>query len=177
MLSLGCKYFEYNTNVVRTLFINASPREKQVYMLCYAAHEKLIKLLRPGAVLKDVYHQVRDFMLEKDGSLAGHLPTNFGFGIGLEFRESVLLINQRNEGVVKPNMVFNVLISLKDMQSPKRAFAVQIVDTVVVHKDSNEVLTASIDKDYKNIGYQLEDVSTKPLSKFTNSLPGRRRYS
>jgi nucleosome binding factor SPN SPT16 subunit len=41
--------------------------------------------------------------------------SNFGFGIGLEFRESNLIINQKNDNILKENMVFNICISANDL--------------------------------------------------------------
>lgn len=159
LLSIGSKYFEYNTNVVRTLFINASKDEENAYKICYEAHEKLISLLRPGAVIKEVHDQIREFILAKNGEYADNLPSNFGFGIGLEFRESVLLINPKNERTVKPNMVFNALVSLKDLKtSTGKKYAIKIVDTVLVKQNENVVLTDKIDKNYSDVGYNIEDL-------------------
>ena len=40
-------------------------------------------------------------MNNKDSSLVDKLVNNFGFGIGLEFRESNLIINSKNENYLK----------------------------------------------------------------------------
>ncbi len=38
------------------------------------------------------------------------LPKTLGFGMGLEFRESSLLISSKSQSTVKPGMIFNVSI-------------------------------------------------------------------
>ena len=159
LLSIGGKYFEYNTNVVRTLFINATKDEEQVYKICFEAHNRLIGMIKPGAVLKELFESTKAFITSKRANLAAHLPSNFGFGIGLEFRESILLINPKNERTVKANMVFNVQVSCKDMTAPNgKRYAVKLVDTVLVKPDGCDVLTGDIDKAYNGIGYNIDDI-------------------
>lgn len=79
--SIGGKYYEYNTNVVRTLFINATSEEETCYKVCYDAQEKLISMLRPGAVLMEIYTDIKNFIVNKYPNLAKNLPNNFGFGV------------------------------------------------------------------------------------------------
>lgn len=63
------------------------------------------------------------------------IPTNFGFGIGLEFRESNLYINGKNEKEVEEGMVFNVVVGFDNLTNEKeKIYAIQISDTVAVRK-------------------------------------------
>ena len=41
------------------------------------------------------------------------LPKTLGFGMGLEFRESSLLLSSKSQSKAKPGMVFNVSIGKK----------------------------------------------------------------
>ena len=41
-----------------------------------------------------------------------HLPKNIGFGMGLEFRESINLLKAGNERKVAAGMVFNVAVGV-----------------------------------------------------------------
>ncbi|MFO0131796.1 MAG: M24 family metallopeptidase [bacterium] len=40
---------------------------------------------------------------------------NLGHGIGLEFRESILLINEKNSHTIEKNMVFSVGVNFTGM--------------------------------------------------------------
>ena len=46
------------------------------------------------------------------GHLVEHLPKNIGFGMGLEFRESINLLKAGNERRVVAGMVFNVAVGV-----------------------------------------------------------------
>lgn len=46
------------------------------------------------------------------GHLVEHLPKNIGFGMGLEFRESINLLKAGNERKVAAGMVFNVAVGM-----------------------------------------------------------------
>lgn len=81
MLSVGAKYMEYNTNVVRTLMIDASEEEKQAYNHVYEAERFLIRALKPSTPLKDVYESTFKFLSEKKPSYKDKIPTSFGFGV------------------------------------------------------------------------------------------------
>lgn len=77
--------------------------------------------------------------------------------MGLEFRESNLIINAKNHRIVKPNMVFNAVIGFKNMVTASgRQFAIKISDTILVKDDGNSNLSREIEKTYDDIGYTLE---------------------
>jgi len=95
MLSVGAKYFDFNSSVVRTYFIDATKEEKAAYLVIHEAHKMLVNALAPGAVLKKVYEEVIGFIKQKAPQYSDYLPPNLGFGIGYEFRESCLSISAK----------------------------------------------------------------------------------
>lgn len=159
MLSVGAKYFEFNSNVVRTYFIDATKEEKAAYLVLYEAHRLLCRSLVPGVQLKKVYEEVINFVKSKAPSYEGLLPPNLGFGIGYEFRETVLSISPKNERVVKIGMIFNANISMKNLKSlgNKREASIMIADTVIVTKEGPLNATDSLPKLYDDVGYSLND--------------------
>lgn len=46
------------------------------------------------------------------GHMVEHLPKSIGFGMGLEFRESINLLKAGNERKVAAGMVFNVAVGM-----------------------------------------------------------------
>lgn len=159
MLSVGAKYFEFNSNVVRTYFIDATKEEKAAYLVLYEAHRLLCRSLIPGAQLKKVYEEVINFVKVKAPNYEGLLPPNLGFGIGYEFRETVLSISPKNERIVKIGMIFNANISLKNLKSTgnRREASIMIADTVIVTKEGPLNATDSLPKKYDDVGYSLND--------------------
>lgn len=56
--------------------------------------------------------QATEFVQERDESLVDHMVSNLGFGMGIEFRESRLLINARSTVRAKAGMVFNLQVCM-----------------------------------------------------------------
>lgn len=83
--------------------------------------------------------------------LAENLTKNFGFAMGIEFRESSLLIGPKTTAVLKKGMVFNVNVGLSNLSNPEtsekeiKTYALFIGDTVLVNevKSSNLIINLS----------------------------------
>ena len=60
----------------------------------------VINSLKPGARLCDVYEKGLKYIKEKAPEIVENLITHFGFGIGLEFKENLYVINSKNERFV-----------------------------------------------------------------------------
>jgi len=76
---------------------------------------------------------------------------NCRFAIGLEFRDSNLIIGPKSTGFAKKGMMFNVNMGIQDITNPKstdktdKTFAIFIGDTCVVNEVSLNLLFAKID--------------------------------
>ena len=80
-----------------------------------------------------------------------------GFGIGLEFKESNLLINAKNNREIKKNMVFNVALAFNELKNEKsKSYAIMVADTVIITAEGNEVATNQISVKYEDVSYSLE---------------------
>ena len=54
--------------------------------------------------------------------------------IGLEFRESNLMINAKNEKIIQPGMVFNIIVAVTGLKSLKnKNYAIHISDIAIVN--------------------------------------------
>ena len=70
--------------------------------------------------------------------------SNFGFGIGFNFKEEILMINASNDTVIEEGMSFHVRIAITGVHKEPARSVVAIGDTVVVHGEGNQVLTAGM---------------------------------
>lgn len=168
LLNMAVKYFEMNTNIFRTLLVDPSLADKQNYGALCKIHDFLIGSIRPGVTCSDVYTKTVDYVKTTYPELVNHLPVNFGFGIGYEFREACLLLNGKNEkGEIKTGNVFMVVTSLKDLKGRKdQIYSMQVSDTILVGENITQVLTESVSKKIEDVGYVLEDEeSEKPIPK------------
>lgn len=78
----------------RTLIVNPKEEQQSAYNIAYEAEQLLIKLLKAGEKICDVYNNVKKFINSKNSNL--QLGSNFGFGIGFIFKEDSLVINSTN---------------------------------------------------------------------------------
>lgn len=68
------------------------------------------------------------------------LTKNFGFAMGIEFRESSLLIGPKTNAVLKKGMVFNVNVGFSNLSNPEatekelKTYALFVGDTVLVNE-------------------------------------------
>ena len=161
LLNMACKYHELNVNVFRTLIINPSDQDKAAYRCLLDMHKFLIAEIKEGVIIKDVFNKAIEMCREKYPNYVNNLPSNFGFGIGWEFRESCLLIEANNQTIIKPGMIFSVITSLKDIVGREGVLiSFQLGDTVEV-TSSNEhgvkVLTSGVPRLLSEVGYVLEE--------------------
>ena len=55
-----------------------------------------------------VMAHAKSFLAARDASLSAHLAKNMGFGLGLEFRDSGMVLNEKNAHQFQENMVFTL---------------------------------------------------------------------
>jgi len=123
----------------------------------------LISKLKPGAKICDIYNSTKEFIAAQNPSLK--INSNFGFGIGFQFQESNLIINETNQLEVQDGMTFHVRITFTGInQDPARSI-VAIGDTVIVKKTDTINMTQEIARKYSEISYILEDLEEEPQPK------------
>lgn len=171
--ALGSRYNSYCSNIARTFLIDANPSQIKAYEVLLKAHEAAISLLTPGRKLNAAYQAAVSVVKKDAPELLPYLTKSAGTGIGLEFRESGLNINAKNERVVKQNMIFNVSLGFQNLpnetKNPKcQTFSLLLADTVVVGKEKAEVATHVSSKAVKDVAYSFnedEEEEEKPKLK------------
>ncbi|KAI8027097.1 FACT complex subunit SPT16 [Camellia lanceoleosa] len=160
--AIGSRYNSYCSNVARTFLIDANALQSKAYEVLLKAHDAAISALKPGNMAGAAY-QAALSVVEKDApELVANLTKSAGTGIGLEFRESGLSLNGKNNRLLKPGMVFNVSLGFQNLQSetknPKtQKFSVLLADTVIVGENSPEVVTTVSSKAVKDVAYSFNE--------------------
>lgn len=112
--SLGARYKSYCSNIVRTLLVNPTKAIEETYNFLLNLEEEILKKLTAGTKISAVYDAGIKFVKAEKPDMLDHLTKNFGFAMGIEFRESSLLIGPKTHAIAKKGMVsnnFTVLIS------------------------------------------------------------------
>lgn len=158
ILNMCGKYFEINVLMIRSLLVNPTEKDKKNYKALYYLHEKVKRCLVPGKSLKEVYQAAKKGFLGRYPDLEEHLPSNFGFGIGFEFKEKCLLIGSKNEGIVQSNQVYAVITSLKKLNGFKgKEYSLQLADTLKIEEEGTESLTSTVSAKLDDIGYNFDE--------------------
>ncbi|KAI1297269.1 FACT complex subunit spt16 [Halotydeus destructor] len=184
--ALGLRYKSYCSNIVRTLLVNPSDAQQKLYEFLVDLQEYVLEQLVDGALLSDVYNKGVEKVKDHNPDLVDKLTKNFGFGMGIEFREGSLLIAPKTNVKVKKGMIFNVSIGFSDLKNSAatdkegKVYALFLGDTVVVHEDKAAECLTNSKKRLKNIAIFLKDDDEQseeeeekpklPLPKEDNSL-------
>lgn len=158
----GIKYKSYCSNIGRCLMVNPNDKQMKVYEKLCELEDFLIAELKPGAICSDIYSKVNEKCPE---SLRKNLTKTFGSIIGIEFKDSAVMISPKCNAKVTKNMVFNVSIGFQDMQnadasnSKSKAYSLFLADTVQVVDggESNLNFTAAAKKRLKSCKIDIID--------------------
>lgn len=160
--AVGSRYNSYCSNIARTFLIDANAVQSKAYEVLLRAQEAAISTLKSGNKTSAAY-QAALSVVEKDApELASSLTKTAGTGIGLEFRESGLNLNAKNDRILRPGMVFNVSLGFQNLhaetKNPKtKKFSLLLADTVIVREDAPEVLTQLSSKAVKDVAYSFNE--------------------
>lgn len=160
--AIGSRYNSYCSNIARTFLIDANSTQMKAYQVLLKAHEAAVGALKPGNQVGAVYQAAVAVVKENAPELLPNLTKSAGTGIGLEFRESGLTLNVKNDRLLKAGMAFNVSLGFQNLQTesanPKgRNFSLLVADTVVVTNDGRDVVTQLSSKDVRDVAYSFNE--------------------
>ncbi|XP_060516810.1 FACT complex subunit spt16 [Cylas formicarius] len=163
--SLGARYKSYCSNIVRTLLVNPNDVIQANYNFLLQVEEELLKKLQAGVRLSEVYETGVQYVKKEKPDLVDNLTKNFGFAMGIEFKESSLIIGPKNGVLAKKGMVFNLNVGFSNLQNGEasekegKTYALFIGDTVMVNEGQPASTLTVSKKKIKNIGIFLKDDS------------------
>lgn len=161
--SLGARYKSYCSNIVRTLLVNPTDEVQSNYNFLLNIEEEVMKSLVAGAKLSTVYEAGLALAKKEKPNLVENLTKSFGFAMGIEFRESSIIIGPKTNVTAKKGMVFNINIGLANLTNSNasdkegKTYALFIGDTVLVNEEQPASLLTQSKKKVKNIGIFLKD--------------------
>ncbi|KAG9151828.1 hypothetical protein Leryth_002106 [Lithospermum erythrorhizon] len=160
--AVGSRYNSYCSNVARTFLIDANPMQIKAYEVLLKSHEAAISALKPGSKASLAYQSALSIVKKEAPELAGNLTRSAGTGIGLEFRESGLNLNGKNDKELKTGMVFNVSLGFQNLETdtkdPKtQKCSVLLADTIIIGQSTPEVVTSMSSKAVKDVAYSFNE--------------------
>ncbi|XP_015927394.1 FACT complex subunit SPT16 [Parasteatoda tepidariorum] len=159
--ALGARYKSYCSNIVRTLLVNPTKEQEELYNFLLLLQETVLSKLQHGVKLCDVYAEAVSFVEKNHKELLDKMVKNLGFGMGIEFRESTLAITAKANAVAKKGMVFSVNIGFSNLEkkvdNKTEVYALFIGDTVAVNEGQPCTILTNNKKKLKNIAIVLKD--------------------
>lgn len=160
--ALGSRYNSYCANLARTFLIDSNATQSKAYQTLLKAHEAALGALNPGNKASSVYKAALAVVEKEAPELTSNLTKSAGSGIGLEFRESGLSLNEKNERILKVGMVLNVSLGFQNLQiksskAKSQNYALLLADTVIVTATGHEVVTSLSSKAFKDVAYSFND--------------------
>lgn len=123
-VALGARYQSYCSNIARTLLVDPPKQVSAMYELLLGVQEACLKAMVPGNPLKAVYAAaVKYLKTQGKEELVDSLPKNLGFSMGLDFRDSMLQLNNKSTVQFRQGMVFNLCVSLAGLKLSESARA------------------------------------------------------
>lgn len=135
--ALGLRYQTYASTVARTYLVDPTKAQESMYKLLLSVHEATIKEMRDGVVAKDIYHKALSMVKAKKPELEKNFVKSVGSAIGIETRDSSLMLNAKCQRTLRDGMTFTVTTGFSDLQNPQLAdkkrdvtYALLLTDTV-----------------------------------------------
>ncbi|CAL4122106.1 unnamed protein product, partial [Meganyctiphanes norvegica] len=161
---MGVRYKNYCSNICRTFMVNPPEKMQKDYEFLLEVFDVLINKLQAGVKLSTVYEELTSHVKSKRSDLAEKFTKGAGFGMGIEFRESSLVIGPKTTLKAVKNQVFNVNIGFSGLKNSEgkdaesKEYSLFIGDTVVVNDGQPAtILTSSSKKKLKNVGVFLKE--------------------
>ncbi|VVC28157.1 Hypothetical protein CINCED_3A014976 [Cinara cedri] len=161
--SLGIRYKSYCSNIIRTILVNPTEEIQTNYEFLISLQDILVSKLKSGNKLSDIYNSGLEYAKKEKPSLVAFLTKNFGFVMGIEFRESSLMIAPKTTASVKKGQVYNLCVGLSGLTNKEgsnketKLYALYVGDTVLVNEDTPATLLTPSKKKLKNIAIYLND--------------------
>ncbi|EPS27400.1 FACT complex subunit spt16 [Penicillium oxalicum] len=169
--SFGIRYKTYNSLIARTYLVDPSKSQEANYAFLLNLHDAIMKEIRDGVVAKELYNKALSLVRSKKPELENHLTKNVGAAIGIELRDSNMVLNAKNNRVLKNGMTLAITVGLtdvKDTDSKSKGndvYSMVITDTVRVGESGPHIFTkdAGIDMDSVSFYFGDEEEPEKPV--------------
>ncbi|KAE8835201.1 hypothetical protein HRS9122_07471 [Pyrenophora teres f. teres] len=174
---LGLRYQTYGAMVGRTYMVGPNKEQETTYKLLLAIHDLVIKTIKDDVVAKDVYGKALALLKSKKPELEKHFPKNVGYGIGVENKDTSLLLSGKSTRVLKDGMTLVVQTGLQDLENSKpqdkksKNYSLVLVDTVRVGQGDCAVFTKDTTSDLDAVSFFFDEEEEEAKPKVKKERP------
>jgi nucleosome binding factor SPN SPT16 subunit len=161
--------------MARTFFVDPVESVRLNYSILLELRRECLAIMLAGQCVGSVAEMANNFIRQRYPHLLKFLPKSFGFGLGLDFRESSLIMNTKNQRKFAQNMVFNLAIGFHDLEltNMQKAdalgsirklskYSMLIADTVIIQsgEEPPDILTKH-SVEWKDVSYFINEKNDK----------------
>lgn len=163
--AMGLRYKQYCSQIARTFMVDPNKSQEANYKFLVSVHNLILKEIRDGVVVKDVYAKALHMVKSKKPELEKHFLKNVGYGIGLENKDPTLLLNGKNTRTLRDGMTLCITTGFSDIQNTNpqdknsKVYSLVLSDTIRVTNTEPVVFTgeAPVDVDATSFFFQGEE--------------------
>ncbi|KAK2003195.1 FACT complex subunit [Colletotrichum falcatum] len=163
--AMGLRYKSYCSAIARTYLVDPNKSQESNYKLLFNIHNMILKEVRDGVVIKEVYNKALSMIKAKKPDLEKHFLKNVGWGVGLENRDPTLILNAKNSRALKDGMTLVITTGFSDIENPQpqdknsKIYSLVITDTIRVTTSEAVVFTGEtpIDADSNSFFFKDEE--------------------
>ena len=161
---LGLRYKNYCSMVARSYLVDPNKSQESNYKLLLSIHKTIINEAQEGVTVKDLYNKAIGIIKTKKPEMEKHFLKNVGGGIGIETRDSTLLLNGKNTRTLKDGMTLCITTGFGDITNPEpqdkksNKYSLLVSDTVRIRRGAeNVVFTSSAPSDIESTSFFFKD--------------------
>lgn len=145
--AMGLRYKSYCSFIARTYLVDPNKSQESNYKLLSLIHNTVLKEIRDGVVAKDVYAKALSVIKSKKPELEKNFLKNVGWGVGLQNRDSTLVLNAKNSRTLKDGMTLVIYTGFQDIENPQpqdknsKVYSLVLNDTIRVTSAEPVVFT------------------------------------
>lgn len=161
--SMGLRYKSYCSLIARTYLVDPNKSQESNYKLLLQVHGLVMKEIRDGANVKDIYAKAIQLIRTKKPELEKHFMKNVGAGIGIETRDATLILNAKSNRTLKDGMTLCVTTGFNDIDNPNpqdkksKVYSMVLSDTVRVSPSEPIVFTGDAPSDLDATSFFFKD--------------------
>lgn len=155
--SIGTRYKSYCSNVARTFLVNPSKEIEKNYDFLLGIEQQIFHNLKDGVTTKDIYNKILAHIIQEKPDLERHFLKNCGWLMGLDYKDSSLVLNAKNERIIHNGAIINITIGFQSLKDAEYGdYALILSDTVRVTQGEPILLTES-PKSRSEISFYFKD--------------------
>eukprot|EP01053_Blabericola_migrator_P003117 Blabericola_migrator_1__3116@NODE_1908_length_3578_cov_140_638280_g1220_i0_p1_GENE_NODE_1908_length_3578_cov_140_638280_g1220_i0NODE_1908_length_3578_cov_140_638280_g1220_i0_p1_ORF_typecomplete_len1094_score252_58SPT16/PF08644_11/3_4e03SPT16/PF08644_11/2_7e42Rtt106/PF08512_12/1_3e16FACTSpt16_Nlob/PF14826_6/1_4e12Peptidase_M24/PF00557_24/1e07LAP1C/PF05609_12/1_2e02LAP1C/PF05609_12/0_045_NODE_1908_length_3578_cov_140_638280_g1220_i01653446 len=161
-IGLGMKYTNYATsNICRTLLMEVSKPEKELYKATLVLQNHIVSLLKPSKTFAQVFEEAMAYAKEKHPVLAKYVEPCFGgiLGINTVYMDGFKFDAASTNNHLTTDMALTVAVTAPNiaLEPDKPPVAMWLADTYLLKDTGAEILTGQCMKQLTEIHYAIEE--------------------